>query len=283
MKQENIMLPATVLLGLTLAGCSGGLDKLSVRAVQPESMAVSGTAGDLVAAGRRMLADGHYGLAISQFRVALQTDEGSAEAHNGLAVAYALLGRPDLARRHFELAALNDPLNAAYRRNLARLEGSGQARAEALAGKVDEVPAVVENHIDAAAEKALRIVSLSSGSAMLVTRPGGKAPVAAPAPKAVIRVVRQDERGKGPVLERTSGRMVMLRTNGAAEKVAALGKGQANTPSTRAVASAMPPRPARSITVPIVRRTASAEGCAGSAPTASQNRPVAVRVVKCPV
>jgi hypothetical protein len=89
-------------------------------------------------AGRRQLQDGNIGLAIESFRIALGSGEPIAPATNGLAVAYARLGRDDLAQRYFEEAIAADPGNERYSGNLAFLMRSHddvtrheEARAEA--------------------------------------------------------------------------------------------------------------------------------------------------------
>ena len=72
--------------------------------------------------GRASLEAGHLAEAIALFRVA-QTDLATrADATNGLGVAYARLGRPDLAERYFQAAITADPENTVYVANLLRLQ-----------------------------------------------------------------------------------------------------------------------------------------------------------------
>jgi hypothetical protein len=141
-----------------LGGCAGRDEKVGVRLLQPTDGAVPGSSDALVAAGRQSLERQHYGLAISQFRTALQGSETSAAAHNGLAIAYASLGRVDLARRHFELAMAHAPGDESYRRNFARLAG-----AEAPRG--------------------------AAGAASMALAEAGQPPQSAPAPNSVVSVV----------------------------------------------------------------------------------------------
>jgi hypothetical protein len=141
-----------------LGGCAGRDEKVGVRLLQPTDGAVPGSPDALVAAGRQSLERQHYGLAISQFRTALQGSETSAAAHNGLAIAYASLGRVDLARRHFELAMAHAPGDESYRRNFARLAG-----AEAPRG--------------------------AAGAASMALAEAGQPPQSAPAPNSVVSVV----------------------------------------------------------------------------------------------
>jgi hypothetical protein len=146
------------LAGSALGGCAGRDEKVAVRLLQPSDGAVPGSPDALVAAGRQSLERQHYGLAISQFRTALQGSETSAAAHNGLAIAYASLGRVDLARRHFELAMAHAPGDESYRRNFARLAG-----AEAPRG--------------------------AAGAASMALAEAGQPPQSAPAPNSVVSVV----------------------------------------------------------------------------------------------
>lgn len=71
--------------------------------------------------GRGHLAGGRYGLAIASFRTAMVNGEPAAPALNGLGVAYANLGRFDLAQRYFLEAIAADPGNERYAANLSRL------------------------------------------------------------------------------------------------------------------------------------------------------------------
>lgn len=74
--------------------------------------------------GRAHLAAQRNGLAIEAFNRALVFGEPAAPAFNGLGVAYARLGRADLAYRFFTQASTADPANPLYARNLATLTQS---------------------------------------------------------------------------------------------------------------------------------------------------------------
>lgn len=71
--------------------------------------------------GRSQLAADQVGLAVESFQRALASGEPIAPAANGMGVAYARLGRFDLAQRFFEQAMSTDPANTRYADNLARL------------------------------------------------------------------------------------------------------------------------------------------------------------------
>ena len=74
--------------------------------------------------GREHLRSGSPGLAIDAFNLALAGGEDPSAAYNGLGVAYARIGRPDLAYRFFRKAVMSDPLNPVYARNLVTLVDS---------------------------------------------------------------------------------------------------------------------------------------------------------------
>lgn len=87
--------------------------------------------------GRAFLRDGNISAAVASFRIALLDPAMRAEACNGLAVAYARLGRDDLAQRYFLAAISAEPENQKYVANLLRLQRQQQlellARVEAPA------------------------------------------------------------------------------------------------------------------------------------------------------
>lgn len=66
------------------------------------------------------------GLAIDSFNRALASREDPAAAYNGLGVAYARLGRTDLAYRFFRKATMSDSANPTYAHNLVSLTDSSE-------------------------------------------------------------------------------------------------------------------------------------------------------------
>lgn len=78
--------------------------------------------------GRRMLADGNIGNAIPAFQRAALNRETAPQAANGLAVAYARLGRGDLAERYFKAAVTLDPHEPKFAANLERFYNSPLAQ-----------------------------------------------------------------------------------------------------------------------------------------------------------
>jgi tetratricopeptide (TPR) repeat protein len=89
---------------------------------------------DLVA-GQEALRAGNIGQAIISFRLAMLDSESQADASNGLGIAYARLGRADLAERYFLQATELAPRGEKYAANLMRFYESdlaGVAQAKAL-------------------------------------------------------------------------------------------------------------------------------------------------------
>lgn len=78
----------------------------------------------LLAEGREHLRANRTGRAIEAFNLALAMGEDPAAAYNGLGVAYARVGRNDLAYRFFKKANTSDPDNPVYAANLIRLVDS---------------------------------------------------------------------------------------------------------------------------------------------------------------
>lgn len=60
--------------------------------------------------------------AVAQYETALRIDPDFVDAHNGLAIAYIMMGRTDAARREWETVLRIDPTQESARRNLRRLE-----------------------------------------------------------------------------------------------------------------------------------------------------------------
>jgi Flp pilus assembly protein TadD len=89
-------------------------------ATQQASLA-GNTAGALEE-GRAHLRDGNIAAAVASFRIALLDPSSRADASNGLAVAYATLGRPDIAERYFRAAIAAEPDNPKFVANLLRLQ-----------------------------------------------------------------------------------------------------------------------------------------------------------------
>ncbi len=106
--------------------------------------------------GRAALRAGYPARAIEQFRLAALNEEVSADAFNGMAVAYTKLGRADLAERYFKMAVTIDSSNPRYAANLARFYGSDLGQSQrALAMREAEAKAVLAKAEKAAVSQGL--------------------------------------------------------------------------------------------------------------------------------
>lgn len=169
---------ATLLTGLFLALGASGCQSLGNQS-QHLALYAGKRADEQVSLGEMQLARGRAyldaeltTLAIGQFTLALQDPRTLAAASNGLGVAYARMGRYDLADRYFAAAVTAEPDSARYLRNLAALRGSLPALARAAA------PSPAPAAAAASARPGLRLVRLSRGEVHI----GGSAPAgAAPA------------------------------------------------------------------------------------------------------
>lgn len=139
----TIQIAALTAGSLLLGGCQLFESKASrmqvgIRVpVQPEPHAF---AAAQLEEGRVALAGRSYPTAIAAFRQAALEPEFAAAAHNGLGIAYAGIGRNDIAERYFRQAAAEEPTNKRFADNLVRLqraqfaiEQARLARAEAAA------------------------------------------------------------------------------------------------------------------------------------------------------
>jgi tetratricopeptide (TPR) repeat protein len=133
-KSQALSLAAVGLLG----GCAAMQPQaqLTIRPVQSQEGAQQ--LSKPIEAGMAHLRLGQNADAISSFRAALRDNPESAEAHNGLAIAYDRIGRTDLAQRYFELAMAHDPANVKYGANLALL--SAKSGLPQLAQNMAEPP-----------------------------------------------------------------------------------------------------------------------------------------------
>ncbi|GMN01854.1 hypothetical protein [Erythrobacter sp. MTPC3] len=86
--------------------------------------------------GRQALRMQSPGTAIHHFERAALDAEHAPEAFNGMGVAYAMLGREDLAERFFNAALMLRPQDERYTRNLARLYNSDIGNSRRARAKV---------------------------------------------------------------------------------------------------------------------------------------------------
>lgn len=112
-------------LATVLGGCqvirTPGLGRAAQDQVQRQTAATARTETEQ---GRWHLEEQRNGLAIEAFNRALAFGEAPGPALNGLGVAFARLGRADLAYRFFSQAMRADPGNPEFARNLTILSRS---------------------------------------------------------------------------------------------------------------------------------------------------------------
>lgn len=151
---RNLTRIATCVLAATaLSGCQSFLGALNfggdkVQRADAQSGPVFGE--EELEKGRLALRAGYAANAIQQFRMAALNEATAPDAFNGMGVAYARLGRADLAERYFKMALTLDSANPKYAANLDRFYNSPLGNsARALAMREKEAAATL-----AAAEKA---------------------------------------------------------------------------------------------------------------------------------
>ena len=206
---------------LALSGCQSFVDSLGFgprKAAEAEQLADVFGATELER-GRAALKAGHVMQAIEQFRMAALNEKHAPDAFNGLGVAYARLGRADLAERYFRTAVELDSANPKFAANLARFYETPLG-ASALAMREREATAML-----AKAEQAAQAEQLAAL----------EAPVAPPSAVTVERPAVQVARG--------SNREV---------RVAAAPEAKAAAPRQAATAV---PRPARESRITLVGRS----------------------------
>ena len=126
-------------VALGLGGCNGTLSKLGLGKYAPAEKVSPSNAGSdskRLAFGLEALRKGAPGNAITHLERAILDPKVAPQAYNAMGVAYAQLGREDLAERFFNVAIMLRPSDERFTRNLARLNGSSLAETpRALAAK----------------------------------------------------------------------------------------------------------------------------------------------------
>ena len=123
MKQVAFVTLASALL----AGCQSLFGPAAKLEVRPAGVQTEASAAIALEAGRQHLERGEVASAIVALRLATIDPSTRALAHNGLGVAYALLGRGDLAERYFRRAIELDPADSRFAANLAKFYVSHEA------------------------------------------------------------------------------------------------------------------------------------------------------------
>lgn len=145
---------AGLAIAVLLGGCQSIFGKAAGVDIQP--VGVPTTAQGLIALeeGREFLRAGDPGSATVVLQIAAGDPSTMAEAFNALGVAYAMLGRGDLAERFFQRAVAENPAEAKFAANLARYYSSREAalaRSQATIELPLPTPPAVSADIQAAA------------------------------------------------------------------------------------------------------------------------------------
>ena len=115
----------TLAIGVSLSGCQAlfGPRTAHVDSVRDAHLASEDQAvHPALDQGRQLLKAGRIAQAIEVLRIAQRDPASMADASNGLGVAYAKLGRHDLADRYFRMAVALRPDETRFTANMLRLQ-----------------------------------------------------------------------------------------------------------------------------------------------------------------
>lgn len=141
----------------TLGGCSSLFGPRASLDIQPVGKHDPAAGVIALEEGRDHLRAGNPGMAIVSLQIATGDPASVADAHNALGVAYAMLGRGDLAERYFQRAIAENPDEPKFAANLARYYRSREAMTARVETPVD-VPAKLSTRIaiDQPAERTMQ-------------------------------------------------------------------------------------------------------------------------------
>lgn len=175
----------TLAMGVALSGCQAifGSRTANLESADRASLAQQEAAvNPALDQGRQLLKAGRIAQAVELLRVAQRDPDSMADASNALGVAYAKLGRHDLADRYFRMALALEPGDARFASNMLRLQRDHNlalrraAEEEQLALRAREEQERREIASREAEEG--RIQRVSRGQVQI--RTGGATPVSAP-------------------------------------------------------------------------------------------------------
>lgn len=198
-KSPGSLAPGSLALVLAasaaLAGCTSPMGRIALREghrVDPALLAVPANP-DLVS-GKQALSAGNYGAAIAALRLARLDPASAAEATNGLGVAYAGIGRADLAERYFRQAVAMAPDDRRFAANLARFTRAQEVQLAAAAQPAPPPAPVVPQlkaglHVAAVGtSKAVTVSAAPAAAQRPATAAAPRIAVVAPPPVKVVRV-----------------------------------------------------------------------------------------------
>lgn len=159
-KSTMIRIATCVTVAMSLSGCQGVWNALGFGGPKDEIRRADASqplfGAEELEQGRLALKAGYNARAIQQFRLAAMDEKSAPEAFNGLGVAYARLGRADLAERYFKMAVSLDSSNPKFAANLDHFYNSALGNSSrALAMREREAQAVLASAADAAADQGL--------------------------------------------------------------------------------------------------------------------------------
>lgn len=148
MKFDARMLGVALCLTTTLGGCSVFGSHHLAKADKAAAPAAAGlTEATFTRMARAHLDADRNGQALEAFQAALAIGEPRAPVLNGMGVAYARIGRADLAFRYFEQAVALAPDEDRYLANLMRLTQSPQFAMSRNAAPIAQAAELaVQNH-----------------------------------------------------------------------------------------------------------------------------------------
>ena len=171
MRSNTIAIVALTLAVPGLSGCQS-IFGLAGKAGNLPAIAVARGSAEYAAAqleqGRQALDGRQYGAALVAFRNVQHFEQHAAAAHNGMAIAYAQIGRPDLAERYFRQAISEAPGDKRFHANLASFYRNWPEVAVRSVRPDGHVPApaelaqsaIMDSAALAAADMPLRFVSI---------------------------------------------------------------------------------------------------------------------------
>jgi len=204
MRRNHVKLALAAIFAVPLGACNSFVGQhlfahrtdasRPMRSSQTTNVDYSPLLDPATQSGRALLANGMPGSAIESFERALSAGEAVDPAINGLGIAYARLGRLDLAKRFFERAIAVDPGNDRYQDNLTLLLASPQYAADQHGNCAVQPIQAIQSHDQAStlagrASKAMtaaaaipgKLVRISRGEVYIVTAPALRAPILASA------------------------------------------------------------------------------------------------------
>lgn len=163
-------LTASLLLftvAVPLGGCSlfGKTNQFAANKAAGKELKAEDFAQLRLTAGREALDKGNWAEAIIALRDAQRYPRFAAQAHNGMGVAWAQLGRADLAERYFQQAISEAPDDRRFAANLSRLYALNARPEPVLAAAPVAAPAPALQPRSALA---------TSNPAIRVERPAGR-------------------------------------------------------------------------------------------------------------